>query len=166
MSEQKQIKYDLDGEQYVTTALMNLVNEYPGLLDGEEITFSTLEESSGIAVFPVSGAVIETETESITEYVTEVCLYPFSVVYRASVSSSRKEEIKEFLDNIGKWLEKKPVVIDGEVHKLDYYPDLTDKREFLEFRRQTPSYLESTNENGSENWVIYINARYKYEYQK
>ena len=61
MTEQKQIKYDVDGYEAVTSALRELLNQYPGLERGEEIAFSVLEETSGIGMFPVSGAVVETE---------------------------------------------------------------------------------------------------------
>ena len=59
MAEQKIVGYDYtmpyaDGTDNVTTALMNLLNSYPGLDENDEITFSTLEVNSGKAMFPVS----------------------------------------------------------------------------------------------------------------
>ena len=167
MAEQKQVKYDIDGYEKVTTALTELLNQYPALERGEEITFSVLEESSGIGMFPVSGAVVETEKRSITGKVTKVCLYPFYVVYRASGQGEKgKERIKEWLDTLGKWLEQQKVVIDGEEYLLSELPPLTDGRKFLSIERQTPSYMAEPQENKAEDWVIYISARYQYEYQK
>ena len=165
--EEKQVKQDIDGYEKVTTALTELLNQYPALERGEEITFSVLEETSGIGMFPVSGAVVETEKRSITGKVTKVCLYPFYVVYRASGQGEKgKERLKEWLDTLGKWLEQQKVVIDGEEYVLSELPPLTDGRKFLSIERQTPSYMTEPQENKAENWVIYISARYQYEYQK
>lgn len=167
MGNEKIVKYDIDGYEKVTTALTELLNQYPALERGEEITFSVLEESSGIGMFPVSGAVVETEKRSITGKVTKVCLYPFYVVYRASgLDEKRKERVKEWLDTLGKWLEQQKVVIDGEEYVLSELPPLTEGRKFLSIERQTPAYLDNTNEDKTEDWAIYISARYQYEYQK
>lgn len=167
MGNEKIIKYDIDGYEKVTTALTELLNQYPALDSGEEITFSVLEETSGIGMFPVSGAVVETEKTTITGKVTKVCLYPFYVVYRASgLNESRKARVKEWLDTLGKWLEQQKVVIDGEEYVLSELPPLTDGRKFLSIERQSPAYLDNTNEDKTEDWAIYISARYQYEYQK
>lgn len=166
MTEQKQVKYDVDGYDAVTSALRELLNQYPAL-DDEEITFSVLEETSGIGMFPVSGAVVETEKRSVTGKVTEVCLYPFYIIYRASgLNENRKARVKEWLDTLGKWLEQKKVLIDGEEYTLSELPPLTEGRKFLSIERQTPAYLENTNEDKTEDWAVYISARYQYEYQK
>ena len=167
MAEQNTVKYDVDGYDAVTSALRELLNQYPGLERGEEITFSVLEETSGIGMFPVSGAVVETEKRSVTGKVTEVCLYPFYIIYRASgLNENRKARVKEWLDTLGKWLEQKKVLIDGEEYTLSELPPLTDGRKFLSISRQTPAYLDNTNEDKTEDWAIYISARYQYEYQK
>lgn len=167
MAEKKQVKYDIDGYDAVTSALRELLNQYPGLSVSDEISFSTLGEDSGKAMFPTSGAVIETERRSVTGKVTEVCLYPFYIIYRASgLNENRKAKVKEWLDTLGKWLEQKKVLIDGTEYQLKSLPPLTDGRNFLSISRQTPAYLDTVNENKSENWAIYISARYKYEYRK
>lgn len=167
MPEQKTVKYDIDGYEAVTAALRELINQYPALSAGDEIAFSTLGEDSGKAMFPVSGAVIETERRSVTGKVTEVCLYPFYVIYRAAgLTENNKARVKEWLDSLGKWLEQKKVLINGAEYLLEDYPLLTNGREFLSISRQTPAYLDTVNENQSENWAIYISARYQYEYRK
>ena len=166
MAEQNTVKYDVDGYDAVTSALRELLNQYPAL-DDEEITFSVLEETSGIGMFPVSGAVVETEKRSVTGKVTEVCLYPFYIIYRASgLNENRKARVKEWLDTLGKWLEQQRVIINGEEYVLSELPPLTDGRKFLSIERQTPAYLDNTNEDKTEDWAIYISARYQYEYQK
>ncbi len=166
-TEQKQVKYDVDGYDVVTAALRELINQYPNLSEGDEISFSMLGEDSGKAMFPVSGGVIETEKEDITGHVTQVCLYPFYVIYRAGgLTENRKASVKEWLDNLGKWLEKQPIRVNEESYVLKEYPPLTEDRKFLSINRQSPGYLDSTNENQTENWAIYISARYQNEFER
>ena len=166
MAEQKQVKYDIDGYEAVTSALRELLNQYPALTGSDEIAFSTLGEESGKAMFPISGAAVETSRQSVTGKVTEICLYPFYVIYRASgLSENRKAKVKECLDNLGKWLERKKVMIDGLEYQLEEYPPLTDGRTFLSINRQTPAYLDNVSDNQTEDWAIYISARYIYEYK-
>lgn len=164
---EKQIVYDVDGYEVITDALLTLINQYPAL-DGEDyITFSTLDEESGKSMFPVTGAVVESTKESVTGHVTQVCLYPFYIIYRESgLTEQNKAKVKEWLDNLGKWLEKKEVLIGDTKYQLEEYPILTGERKFLEISRQTPGYLSNTNENMSEDWAISISARYQHEYNK
>lgn len=164
---EKQVRYDLDGYDTITEALRQLLNQYPGLVPGDEITFSVLDEDAGKAMFPITGGIIETERESITGHVTQVCQYPFYVIYRvAGITEDRKAYIKEWLDNLGRWLEKQAVMILNEEYKLESYPHITGNRKILSINRQTPAFLDSTNENQSENWAIHISARYQYEFDK
>ena len=158
----KPVKYDVDGYDIITNALKDLINRFPGLLEGEKVTFSTLEKESGISFYPVSGAVIATETEDITGNVNQLCSYPFYIVYRtASVSQNSKIDIKEFLDNIGKWLEKQPIKIGDETYKLESYPEITNGRKIESISRQTPSYLDTSNDNDVQDWVISMDLQYR-----
>lgn len=167
MAEKKQVVYDLDGYEVITSGLLSLLNQFPGLQEGDEIAFSMLGEDGGKAIFPASGAVIERERISVTGKVRQICAYPFHLVYRASgLSESRKAQVKEWLDNVGRWLEGQKVTIDGEEYELDKYPTLTGNRKFTAIRRLSPAYLSGKNENKSENWVIYLNARYENVFQR
>lgn len=158
----KKPRYDVDGEEIITNALKKLLNSFPGLMEGEIILFSTLNEDSGISFYPVSGAVIAQETISITGKVDQLCNYPFFIVYRTAADTQvSKIDIKEFLDKLGKWLEKQPVTIDSEEVKLTSYPELTEGREITEIARQTPSYLDNTSEGNVQDWVISMNLRYR-----
>ena len=165
--EQKNITYDVEGYDVLTTAIRELVARYPGLSAGDEITFSVLGEDSGKALFPVSGAVIERERPSVTGKVRQVCNYPFYVIYRAAgLSENRKAAVKEWLDNLGRWLERQTVTIRGEAHTLDKYPTLTGGRKILRIERKTPAHLDSIEQNNAENWAIYITARYENEFYR
>uniref|UniRef100_A0AAU8AYN4 Uncharacterized protein n=1 Tax=Dulem virus 35 TaxID=3145753 RepID=A0AAU8AYN4_9CAUD len=169
---EKPVRYDVDGPNeegtdMVTVALRQLLNEFPGLYDDEQITFATLTDTGGIAMFPISGAAIETETQDITDHVTQVCLYPFYIVYRqGQLSQNRKANIKEWLDMLGKWLERQPVTVNGADYKLAKYPELTGGRKILSIARQTPSYLDSVGDDKVEDWAIYISARYQNEFDR
>ena len=160
----EQIRYDIEGTETITTALRTLVNQYPLLPEYDTITFANLGEESGKAIYPITGAVIQSETEDITGHVEQVCLYPFAAVYRgAGLSESRKVNVKEWLENLGRWLEGQPVVVDGVEYTLDQYPKI-GQREIINIRRQSPAFLESTYDNRVEDWVIHITANYTNEF--
>ena len=73
--DKKPVKYDVDGYEEVTSALGELLNQFPGLLEEEKIKFSTLEKESGIAFYPVTGAVIASEKKSVTGKVNQHHIY-------------------------------------------------------------------------------------------
>ena len=95
--ERRIIGYDVDGYDVITSAVMDLLNNYPGLEENDEIRFSVLDLSSGKAMFPSAGAVITMERISITDHVVQECQYPFSVVNRAAVTD---EEISSALSSL------------------------------------------------------------------
>lgn len=151
---------DIDGEAVVTNAILTLLNQYPGL--AETITFSTLSETGGIAMFPMSGAVIESDKTDIIGNREQVCMYPFFVYYRVSgLTENRKVSVKEWLDDLGRWLEKQPVTIGGTVSQLSDYPALTGNREFLSIKRSSSASLDPVGAGQEENWAIRLVARYK-----
>lgn len=158
----KPVKYDVDGYEEITSALGELLNQFPGLEEGEKIKFSTLEKESGIAFYPVTGAVIASEKKSVTGKVNQLCNYPFYIVYRTSVESPKiKMEVKEFLDSLGRWLEKQTIAIDGQNYKLDSYPKLTEERTIEEITRLTPGHLNETYEDNTQDWVISVSLKYR-----
>jgi hypothetical protein len=158
----KPFEYDVDGYDIITNAINDLLNQYPGLLEGEQIKFSTLGEESGIAFYPVTGAAISSEKVSVTGKVNQLCNYPFYIVYRtATESANSKIDIKEFLDNLGRWLERQTIKIGSETYKLPGYPVLTDGRAITEIVRQAPAYLDYVSENNVQNWVISFVFRYR-----
>ena len=167
MAEQKQIKYDLDGYEVVKDAILEIINQCPFIVNETQVSFGLLGKEHGFAIIPVSSSVIESTKKSVTGKVTEICYYPFSLVYRdTGMNEKRKSDVSELLDNIGKWLERKEITVDGENQKLQSYPALTGNRKFLEIRRQTNSYLANTYEDKTEDWEIRITARYQNEYKE
>lgn len=164
---EKLVTYDVDGYDIVTKALETVLNTFPGLQPTEKIKFSSLKEDDGIAFYPVSGAVVASEKKSVTGLVDQLCNYPFFVVYRsAPTTPGVKTEIKEFLDTLGKWLEKQPVQVDGKEYHLNSYPALTEGRVIESITRLTPSYLDTVAENKVEDWVISMSLKYRKKFKK
>ena len=159
---------DVEGSEAVSSVLLELLNRFPGLPDGKKITFSTLTETSGIGFFPTTGAALLSNTESITGKVRQVCLYPFDIVYRSSPRSEKQRmRIKEFLDILGKWLERQPVIIQGTTERIEAYPSLESGNRIIKaITRSTPAFLNAVYETGVEDWIISGQLTYNNEYYK
>lgn len=159
---------DIDGSEAVTTALLELLNRFPGLQPGEKILFSTVPENGGIGFFPTSGTVYLRNDENITGHVVQVCQYPFSVVRRAGAKSeTQRLRIKEFLDTLGKWLERQPVTVNGAKSQLAEYPALeSGNREIQSISRTNPAHLNAAYPDGMEDWVISGALNYKNEFDR
>ena len=159
---------DVEGSEAVSSVLLDLLNQFPGLPDGKAIAFSTLQETSGIGFFPTTGAALLSNVESITGKVRQVCLYPFDIVYRASPKSEKQRmRIKEFLDVLGKWLERQPVTIQGTTERLETYPSLESGNRIIKsITRSTPAFLNAVYETGVEDWIISGQLTYNNDYYK
>jgi len=152
---------DVQSEDVITDALIALLNQYPKL-SGQTISFGTLSEKGGVAMFPMSGAVIERDTTDILGNHEQVCMYPFFVYYRVlGLTENRKVSVKEWLDDLGRWLEKQPITIGDTTSVLDAYPALSGNRKFLTIKRTTPASLDSVGKGQEENWAIRLVARYQ-----
>lgn len=156
---------DVKGSEIISTALIKLINDFPAL-DGKQIKFSTLEDTTGLGFFPTAGAAILSRKESITGHVNLQCSYPFNVIYRAAPKSeTQKLSIKEFLDTFGKWLERQPITVRGKTEQLHNYPELDDGKMIItSIARSTPAYRAAAYQDGVEDWLVSILLRYKYEY--
>lgn len=166
MAVQKMV--DVDGAEAVSKVLLALLNTFPGLGDGKSVQFSTLSETSGIGFYPTSGAALLSNKEDITGHVKQVCLYPFSVIYRAAPKTElQKIRIKEFLDALGKWLELQPVDINDKTYKLANYPDIASgNRVIKSISRTNPAHLNAAYNDGIEDWIISATLRYENEFNK
>lgn len=166
MATQKMV--DIDGAEAVSKVLLALLNTFPGLENGKKVQFSTLSETSGIGFYPTSGSALLSDKEDITGHVTQVCMYPFSIIYRAAPKTDlQKIHIKEFLDALGKWLELQPVVINEKTYKLTKYPVITiGNRVIKSISRTNPAHLNATYDDGVEDWIISATLKYENEYDK
>ena len=162
MPKEKQVRFDVDGSEIVSTVLLELLNKCPALC-GKKVAFSTLGEDEGLGFFPSVGAAITSETETITGDVHQVCAYPFDVVLRcAPKTEAARIRCKELLDAIGRWLERQPIVVNGEMHTMDAYPALTEgNRKIRAISRTSPSHLNAVYQNGVEDWLFSGSLRYE-----
>lgn len=159
-------RYDLNNYEYISKALWDLVNDYPDL-GNDAISFAEVDEENGTAFIPTSGAVILSEVNDITGHTTQDCVYPFSIITKAGGLSERlKLNVKEWLDNIGRWLEKQPIVVGNNGYQMEEYPTLTGDRKILKIERTQPSYLAEVGEDNVETWVISLQATYRVEFDR
>lgn len=159
---------DIDGTEAVSKVLLSLLNTFPGLPEGKSIKFSTLEEDSGMAFFPTTGAAFLRDAEDVTGHVMQVCLYPFSVVYRAAPKTeAQRMRIKEYLDMLGKWLEKQPVTLNGTEYRLADYPALASGNRIIKsIARSSPAYINAAYQDGIEDWSITGRLTYENEFDR
>ena len=164
--ENKPIEVDASGYDFLTRAVRNLLNKFPGLYASEVVTLEELGKDVGIAFSPDNGALIMSESVSITDHVKQVCQYPFYIIFRTgSALEERKLEAQEFLDQIGKWLCGEEVLIDGTMYVLKKYPPLSDGREITKITRMN-SYGVEPDADGVQDWLLPVTVQYKHEYDK
>ena len=159
---------DIDGSEAVSAALRALLNQFPGMKPDEKILFSTVPENGGIGFYPTSGAMYIQNKKDIIGHVSQMCQYPFTVIYRTGADTEeRRLRVKEFLDALGKWLERQPVMILGEEYQLKEYPDLASgNRKIQSINRTNPAYLAAAYENKTEDWVMSGALIYKNEFDE
>lgn len=156
----KPIGRDASGFDIMTRAVKSLLNQYPGLLDGEVIKFEELAEDSGIAFSADNGALVYAETEDVCGGRHQKCQYPFYVVYRTASNKERlKLSAQEFLDSLGKWLCQEPVVINGSQTRLAAFPALSEGRIIKRITRDN-SYGLEPNADAVQDWVLPVTVQY------
>lgn len=159
---------DVDGSDAVSSVLLALLNTFPGLSARQSVLFSTLSDASGIGFFPTTGAAFLSDNEDITGHVKQVCLYPFSVIYRAAPKTeAQRLRIKEFLDALGKWLERQPVILNDTEYQLTEYPALSSGNRIIKsISRSSPAYLNSAYQDGIEDWIVALRLTYENEFDR
>lgn len=156
------VRYDLEGGHALTEAIAELLNSFPGLTEGERFAFATLRENGGLAMFPGSGAVVESERKSVTGKVRQVCRYPFAaLVRRGGLGESERARVKEWLDAMGRWLGRQSVTVQDQSCRLEAYPALSGGRAMLDISIQAPAYLYERDEHQIETWAVELTARYE-----
>ena len=156
----KVIGRDASGFDILTRAVKSLLNQYPGLEDGEVIKFEELGKESGIAFSADNGALVYAETEDVCGFRHQKCQYPFYVVYRTASNKERlKLSAQEFLDSLGKWLCQDPVVINGTQTRLAAFPALSEGRIIKRITREN-SYGLEPNADAVQDWVLPVTVQY------
>ena len=166
-NERKPIRKDATGYEVITEAMKYLLNQFPGLLPGEEVKYEELGEDSGIAFSNDAGALVYTEREDVIGGVHQTCQYPFFIIYRAAGSAKERQKmsIQEFLDAFGKWLCCESTMIDEETYKLSSYPKLTGSRQIKKITRDN-SYGTEPQENGVQDWLLPVTVQYRNDFEK
>lgn len=150
---------------FLTKAVLELLSSYPGL-NGREILFETLDEESGIAFYADNGALIISETPSVTGHIVQKCYFPFILVYRSTATTEyQKIKIQAFFDSIGRWISKEPAVVDGEQVRLTSYPPLGDGKWITKVVRENSCGLDP-QENGVQDWTMRVTVEYTNEYDE
>lgn len=164
--ELKPIGKDATGYEVITEAMKDLLNQFPGLLPGEQIKYEELKKDQGIAFSNDSGALVYSETEDIIGGVHQTCQYPFFIVYRSASSAreAQKMSIQEFLDAFGKWLCQEPAVIDEETYRLSSYPKLAGTRQIKRITRDN-SYGTEPQESGVQDWLLPVTVQYTNDFE-
>lgn len=159
---------DIDGTEAVSKVLIDFLNTFPGLAENKKVLFSTLSETDGIGFFPTAGAVLQSNAEDIAGHVRQICSYPFNVIYRAAPKSeTQRIRIKEWLDTLGKWLEKQTVALGNTEHKITDYPALKPgNRVIKSISRTSPAYLNAAYQDNVEDWLISCTLTYENEFDK
>ena len=161
MEEIKPIGTDTTGFQILTNAVLDLLNNFPDL-NGREIMFEELGETSGIAFSANSGALVISEKRSITDHIRQACQFPIMIVYRVDGTDEyRKLKVQEFFDKIGKWLCKEPVEINGRVQTANY-PPLSDNRKITRITRKNSYGLQP--EGTVQDWILPVTVEYTKEF--
>ena len=156
----KVIGRDASGFDILTRAVKSLLNQYPGLEDGEVIKFEELGKESGIAFSADNGALVYAETEDVCGFRHQKCQYPFYVVYRTASNKERlKLSAQEFLDSLGKWPCQEPVVINGTQTRLAAFPALSEGRIIKRITREN-SYGLEPNADAVQDWVLPVTVQY------
>ena len=147
----KPIGKDATGYEILTDAMKALLNQYPGLYENETIKFEELGKESGIAFSADNGALVYSEKEDVCGTMHQVCQYPFYVVYRtASDKERQKLSVQKFLDNLGKWICREPVVINGSETRLNVFPELSQGRVIKRITRINRNIVECKVYTASE----------------
>lgn len=157
--------YDTEGGAAVSAVLLGLLNEYPGLKEGEKVLFAGVPPDGGLGFYPGPGAMYVENVRDILGGIRQKCRYPFDVVYRAAPrSDAQRLRIKEFLDTMGAWLEGQPVTIDGIPYQMSGWPSLgSGERAVQSISITAPAHLDNAYQDKVEDWTFAAELIYKNE---
>ena len=139
----------------VAGAVLVLANDFPGLREGQRFAFASLDETEGLALFPVEGEATEEVHRSVTGRVRRICNWTFQAVCRTGgPDESRRQAVADWMDALGRWMEAQEA------------PALTEKRRILSIRRAGVPRQAVRPADRTETWVMEMTARYEIIDQK
>ena len=130
---EKKYSVDIEGSDLMSRVLLQLLNTFPGITDGNSIKFSTLNKDKGIGFYPTSGAalldkeewldllgkwlelapvVINEETYQLTEY---PAIDNDSRVIQSIVRTQPGHLESAYEDGVEDW------VLSGNLHYINEY---------------------------------------------
>ena len=143
-------------------AVLAVMNEYPGMKDGERFTFAGMDQGHELAVFPREGQTLEEERRSVTGRVRRMHCWPFTVACRVGGPGQRqREDMASWMDALGRWMEGQTVPVGGRDHCLAAYPALTGGRRLTAIRRASVPRQAEINGDRTQTWVMDMTARYE-----
>ena len=87
-------------------------------------------------------------------------------MYRTAATKERqKMSVQNFLDTLGKWICREPVIENGVETRLTTYPELSDGRVIKRITRDN-SYGLEPQKNGIQDWLLPLSVQYIYEFEK
>lgn len=162
----KPIGRDYGGFDALTPAIKSLLNQFPGLYEGEEIKFEEIGQDSGIIFSANSGALVYAEARDITDTVRQECRFPFYIVYRENSTRERdKLRAQDFLDTLGRWLCRESVEINGVLAPFPGYPKLSRGRKITNITREN-SYGQDPRDDGVQDWVLPVTIEYTNKFMR
>lgn len=91
--------------------------------------------------------------------VSILCGVPHSIRQRTAEAIC-----SEILDNLGKWICREPVVINGTETRLNAFPELSQGRVIKRIARGN-SYGLEPQESGVQDWLLPLSVRYENTYE-
>lgn len=144
----------------VLNAVYGLIMTCPFVKD-IDINFDMLDtEKENIAVLSTPGASVLSRNIMGGFRAT----LPFLLGYRGKQNNAkRKIKMVDLLNNMGKWLGKEEVTVEGERYMLEEYPGLSEGRLISKIEQQTVPYIHEADEHGNVTYVCTINVQYSKE---
>lgn len=134
----------------VAGAVLALANGFPGLKEGQRLAFASLDETEGLAIFPVEGEATEEVHRSVTGRIRRICSWDFQAVCRTGgFDEGRRQAVADWLDELGRWMEEQEA------------PALTEGRRILSLRRAGMPRQAVRPADRTETWVMEMTARYE-----
>lgn len=135
---------DSEGYEIITEAVKSLLREYD-----PKITYN----SSPVSFISDAGALILTETETISGDITRECQYPCFIVYRLTANDERTRlAATEYLERLGRYLSR-----------LKTFPALTDNRKIRKITCLNAYQGTIAGESHFQTWLMPVSILYTHE---
>lgn len=141
------------------TAVYELLKTYPGAKNIEVKVEELKKDAVCIGIFCNSSGAYYIRKNILGGF---QAAFPFMVIYR-SMPRTNDQKISniDFMNNLGQWLERRAVKLDGIEYKLEKYPTLTNGRVIEKIEITSPAFKDASNKAGEDDYVIVCNMTYR-----